>query len=211
MRTGWLVTVLCLMLGAAGSALAQGSNREDDRRTDASHPHRRMYPMGEMKDGQHPSPRRRAQIREMRERYRDATPERRREMRVERLARFEFHERRNRALAGMSREERAALRAEVRALPAEERHELRRKLRHFHSLPQSEQAELKQRFGALRSLDSAEQEQIEHNTERWNQMAPHQREELRATWKRFRELPPDLQQEVLDRALLEASPGPPPR
>ncbi len=213
MRLGWIVTIACYVLGVASSALAQHPSLEEDRPTDAPASRRthEADEMDEMDEAQHRIPLRRARMSEMRERFRDATPEQRSEMRAERLRRmesFELRGRGNNALAEMSREEREALRAEVRALPDEERHELRRKLRHFHSLPESEQAELKQRFGALRSLDSSEKEQIEQNTRRWNQMPPHRREELRNTWERFRALPPDLQQEVLEKALVEASANP---
>jgi hypothetical protein len=216
MRIGWLVAVAWYLLGLTGSALAQDPSWEQDRPTDASHSDsadradREMQPMGASDVVQADElPPRRARMREIRRRYRDATPEHRKEMRAERLRRmhsFEFRRHADSAMAQMSREQRAALRAEVRALPDEERRELRRKLRHFHSLSEIEQAELKQRFGALRALDSVEQEQIDYNSERWKQMPPHRRAELRDTWKRFRALPLEVQQEVLGKALLDASP-----
>jgi hypothetical protein len=207
MRAGWIFASALLGLSVVSSAIAQGPHSEADNSTDTPRLHRSAQPIDEADDRTHGF-RRGARIGEMRQRYREATPEQRRQMRAKRLRRMESfgpRGRRSGALAGMSREDRVALRAEVGALPDEERHELRRKLRHFHSLPENEQAELKQRFSALRTLDSVEQDQIQHNTERWNQMDPKRREELRDTWQRFRALPPDVQQEVLDKALLEES------
>jgi hypothetical protein len=104
----------------------------------------------------------------------------------------------------LSREDRMAIRDEVKSLPLAERQLLRDKIRHFHSLPEGERAELRRRFQQLRGLEPGEQAEIHDNARRFQGMDLEIQDRLRETLRKFRELSPEKQNEWLDRALEEA-------
>jgi hypothetical protein len=219
MATGRIIAVLAVLAVALSADASraeptQQKNSERERLGVGRRPPGMHHPQRDRlhRERDHRGPEGRAHRRweeatpEMRERFRDATPLERREIRERHLDRMrQFSDdnprRRDDAWQQLSREDRMAIRDEVDALPPAERHDLRTKIRHFHALPPEEQAELQRRFGQLRSLEPGEQTEVHDNARRFQEMDPEVQDRLRDTMRRFRDLPPEKQQEWLDRAL----------
>jgi hypothetical protein len=191
MRCAWILAAAVLFTMAAGQSAVAQPLRPDAGPIEGVH----VLP-----------PEAQGRIAERRERVERATPEERQRLRERRMRRFAHGDPDGPgALRQLDRQDRLALRRQIRSLPEGERRELRSKLSRFHSLPEAERSELQGRFAVLQSLDSDERRQIHADARRFRAMAPEQRQRLRDAMKRFRSLPPDEQQEWLERALAETA------
>ena len=103
-----------------------------------------------------------------------------------------------------SPKERRDLRARLHQLPAEERKELRKKIRNMRELPEAEQKLLRERLHDMMSLSKDEQRAFRKNAGRWAEMPDERREKLRLQMRRLRALPADERLALLERLLDES-------
>jgi len=144
------------------------------------------------------------------ERWRDAAPRERREMRArsrERWERATPRERRifRRGMVGLrhavpefSEIERLVLLRNLFALPKAERQALRKRLRKIDDLSVSERAQLTRELRAIADRPSGESDRIGRNVDRWKDMPEADREQYREQMRRFRALSTEERRKLLN-------------
>ena len=129
------------------------------------------------------------QRRRIRQRWHDASPEEREQMR----RRLQGMEQRRRfdPLRRLSREEREQVRERLDRLDTEERERLEHGIEQFRALPPEEKENLRAALSDLRERSEPERRRIARNAERWRELSPEEREALRGQLQRLRRMPAD--------------------